>query len=279
MLAGAGVGAVMGAAVASTRPSPMRCDDGDPWADPFFPFHRRTGLVPYGDDLWLAQQPLNWLGMEVGARMAVIRTPQGLLIYSPIEASFALTEAVRLLGEVRWIVAPNLLHNLWVADWAQAFPGASVRVAPNLPERRPDLRHDGVLHKGEDAPWPEGEIGTEVVRGHKVHVEVALFHRKTGTLLVADLLQNIGHAPETRPLTRAGLRLVGMSARPTLPTDMKLTLQDLPAFQASARRILDWPVQRIVLAHGRLVTEDAGGALEDAFAFAFPGGRIPVLPD
>lgn len=43
-------------------------------------------LVELAPDLWVATQPLRFLGLEVGSRMTVVRLPsQKLVLISPIE--------------------------------------------------------------------------------------------------------------------------------------------------------------------------------------------------
>ena len=51
-------------------------------------------------DLWITDSPLRFLGLEVGARMAVVRLPgPKLLLHSPIAAAPDLVSQVKALGE------------------------------------------------------------------------------------------------------------------------------------------------------------------------------------
>lgn len=266
---------VTGAAVAGARPAPRLPAHPQPHG-PLYPHHKRTGLVPWGDDLWVAQQPLVFAGLEVGARMTVVRTPAGLLLYSPIAPTEALVSAVRLLGEVRWIVAPNPFHHLWAGAWAQRFSGAMLWGPSALQARRPDLALSGVVDDGQAAPWAGQGLRTEVVHGNPAHTEIVLLHEATGTLIVAGLIMNIGHAPETPPLTRAGLRLAGMAGQPGPPLEIKLGVTDMGALQRSATAVCSWPVRRILPCHGRPVQAHADQVLHDVLRFAFPGGAAPA---
>ncbi|MEO1482411.1 MAG: hypothetical protein AAFU77_09925 [Myxococcota bacterium] len=78
-------------------------------------------LVSVTKDVWVAKAPLALPGgIEVGATMTVVRlADRGLWIHSPIPLNQALVTELDALGEVRWIVAPNLLHHL--------FLGAGIR--------------------------------------------------------------------------------------------------------------------------------------------------------
>ena len=99
-------------------------------------------------DLWVAEQPLRFGLVELGARMTVIRLAgSSLLIYSPISFSEDLRAELEGLGEIRYLVAPNRFHHLFMSDYVDAHPDARLYVAPGLPEKRADLSIEGVLPK------------------------------------------------------------------------------------------------------------------------------------
>ena len=75
-------------------------------------------------DLWVSDTPLRFLGLEVGARMTVVRLPDGgLWLHSPVRAAPELVREVQALGPVTCLVAPNKLHHLFVGEWQQACQG------------------------------------------------------------------------------------------------------------------------------------------------------------
>ena len=105
-------------------------------------------------DLWIADSSLRFVGLEIGARMTVVRLPGGeLLIHSPIAATEDLVGEVKALGSVAYLVAPNRFHHLFVAEWLEACPEASIYVAPGLDEKRPDLEISGVLTDEPEPGW------------------------------------------------------------------------------------------------------------------------------
>ncbi len=252
---------VLGAAVADTLPPPVRAIPDDEASD--------GALVALADGLHVARVPLVFHGAPFGTRMTVIDTGEGLLVYSPVEATEARLASVRALGEVRWIVAPNPLHHLFVAAWTEAFPDAVLVAAPGLAARRPDLTVAVELTEGTDAPWPVEVVRAEAVHGHPFHVEIVLFHVPSATLVVSDLIENLGQdGGGFRPVQRALLRAVGMDRRPGPPTDWKWTVRDRPALAASVATVSGWAPARIVPAHGPRIDEDAQAVWDDAFAFA-----------
>lgn len=76
-------------------------------------------LREYGEQLWLADGPaVSFLSVPYPTRMAVVRLRDGgLWIWSPIELTDALAEAVEELGPVRHLVEPNKIHHLYLDRW------------------------------------------------------------------------------------------------------------------------------------------------------------------
>jgi|GEM_PF-390838 len=271
--------AVLAAAVDRVVPPARRPDSQLPHLPlqpdakhPMVPHWANTGLVEYvPGELWVAQQPLVFYGMQLGARMTVVKANAAgdLLVYSPIALNDRLKAQVEALGNVKFLVAPNILHHLFVGEWLRAFPGAQAWAAPGLAKRRPDVAWTGTLESDRtDVPWDRDCADFLVTQGHPLDNEVLLFAPNAKTLVVADAIQNLGHEPEVESgRTRLFLELFGMRGRPTPPTDHKLTLEDPAALGRVANRVLDWDFERIVLAHGRLVERDARDVWADAYAF------------
>ncbi|MBY0401821.1 DUF4336 domain-containing protein, partial [Myxococcota bacterium] len=104
--------------------------------------------------LWTAHAPLRFFGLELGARMSVVRLAGGdLLLHSPVAATPELVREVAALGRVAHLVAPNRLHHLFVGEWKRRFPDAAIHVAPGLERKRADLPIDSVLGDRSDPSW------------------------------------------------------------------------------------------------------------------------------
>ena len=72
-------------------------------------------------DLWTRDAPQRFFGVEVGARMTVVRLPgPRLLLHSPVPAAPELLREVEALGPVAYLVAPNKFHHLSAGDWQRA---------------------------------------------------------------------------------------------------------------------------------------------------------------
>ena len=222
-------------------------------------------------DLWVTERPLRFVGIEVGCRMTVVRLAgRRLVVHSPVAPDPELVAEVGELGSVDWLVAPNRFHHLWVEPWSREFPEAAVLVAPGLEEKRPDLSVSAVLRNGAPAEWT-GELELLPIEGAPMVNEVVLFHRPTSTLVVADLAFHIG--PSSPWPTRLLFRLAGRPGELAPTAAEKLLVRDRPAFRASLERVLSWPIERVIVAHGDVLEKGGGPALARGYDWLWPRDR------
>ena len=203
--------------------------------------------------------------------MTVVRLPgPRLLLHSPVAAGAELVREVQALGPVAYLVAPNRFHHLFVGEWQQACPEASVYVAPGLERKRPDLRGAATLTNEPEPDWA-GTIDQVLVSGLPLANEVVFFHRPSATLVASDLAFNVGSS--SPPLTRLAFRLGGAYGHlsPTLLD--RLFVRDRSAFGRSLARILDWPFERVVVAHGRVSESGGREELARGYSWVLGGGR------
>jgi hypothetical protein len=223
-------------------------------------------LRPFGPEIWLADGPeADVAGFRYPTRMAVIRLEgNGLLIWSPVALSESLRKEVDGLGAVTSLVAPNSLHHLFLDDWRRTYPEAKLFAAPGLAARRPGLVIDAEL--GEEPP-PEwaSSLDQVVMRGNRITTEVVFFHRLSGTVLFTDLLQQFppGWFRGWRALI-ARLDLMTQPV-PTVPRKFRAAFTDRRAARAALGRILAWPADKVVMAHGAPVEEDGRAFIARAF--------------
>jgi len=216
-------------------------------------------------DLWIADSSLRFFGVEIGTRMTVVRLPGSrLLLHSPIAARPELVHQVGELGSVAYLVAPNRFHHLYLSEWQRAFPEASAYVAPGLDSKRPDLEVEAVLSDTPEPGWA-GTMDQLLVSGFPLANEVVFFHRPSASLIVTDLAFNIG--ARSPWLTRLVFRL-GRAYGRLAPTVLeRLLVRDRSAFRDSLTRILEWPFERVVVAHGQV--KERGGRDELARGYSW----------
>jgi len=222
-------------------------------------------------DLWIAESPLRFLGVEMGSRMSVVRLRSGqLLLHSPIRVTPELVREVTALGRVAYLVAPNRLHHLFVGEWKHACPEAAIHVAPGLDRKRPDLQIAGVLADAPHAGWADA-VDQVILRGCPFMNEVVFFHRSSSTLLAADLAFNIGSSSPR--LTRLAFRLGGTYSRLSPTLLERLLVRDRAAFRRSLEQVLAWPFERVVVAHGEVSETGGRESLVDGYSWVLSPAR------
>lgn len=222
------------------------------------------GLEPLATDVWVARRPLRIAVGDIGARMTVLRLPDGsLLLHSPVQLDPALERALRELGPVRWIVGPSKAHHLFLGDHVKAFPDAALCGAPGLAEKRRDLAFQHVLATQPPPGWPES-VKLQLVEGCPFMNEIALLHAPSRTLVLTDLVFNVPRGgPNRAPLFHW---LVGATGRFGPHRLIRFGIRDRAAARRSLDRILAWDFDRIVMSHGEVVETGGRRLLEQAFA-------------
>jgi hypothetical protein len=144
--------------------------------------------------------------------------------------------AVESLGPVAHLYAPNVYHHLRIGEWAAAFPSARLHAPPGLARKRPDLRIDRV-HDAAPAAAMIGIVDELRIDGFRLE-ESVLVYRPARTLVVADLVHNIG-APRHR-WTRLYTRLMGFHDRVALSRMIRwiLHLPSIPPPRAPLSTVL-----------------------------------------
>ena len=228
-------------------------------------------LHSIADDLWVAEQPLRYLGVALATRMTIVRLASGaLLVHSPIHLTDELGSAAESAGRVGFIVAPNRFHHLFVADWQKAYPDAQTFCAPGLDTKRADLKFTAILGDEPPSAWAD-EIDQAFMRALPPLNEIVFFHRKSRTVIFTDLLFNI--ARHESAYARFLLRLDGAFHGPAIPRSFRLLLRrrrvECVAF---LDRLLSWNFDRAILAHGTLIESGAKPMIERAWRFAHTAG-------
>jgi len=226
--------------------------------------------------VWVCPYPVRYAGARFNARMTVIRLRDGqVILHSPGPLDEALKRAIAGVGPVGWIVAPGTFHHLHVAAASRAYPQAQVLICPGVEQKQRGLAYDAVLGEVPPDAWA-GEIALQPVLDNRVIREVVFLHAPSRTLIVTDLIEFIGDAtPGVGRVLRFWWKWVTfMWNKPRPAPEYTLGWRDKQAAAKALSRILDWEFDRIVLAHGDLVYEDAKAVARDAWARVLKrGGR------
>ena len=225
-------------------------------------------LKHFGREIWTADGPdVSVFGFHYPTRMAVMRlSGEDLFIWSPIKLTDSLRTAVDRLGSVKHIVAPNSLHHLFIPEWADAYPGAKVYAPPGLREKREDIGFHADLGSSPSPDWID-DIDQVLMHGNRITTEVVFFHIKSGTVLFTDLIQQI--PADLLSGWRAVVARLDLMVgpEPSVPRKFRLAFTNRRDARDSLKRILAWPAEKVLMAHGTPVEKDAQAFLRRAFGW------------
>ncbi len=226
-------------------------------------------LEKLGDEIWTAEgsDVVAMLGFHYPTRMAVIRLAGGeLLIWSPVALTDGLRAEIEALGNVGYLIAPNSLHHLFIADWKRSYPAARIYAAPGLREKRRDIAFDGELGDASVPEW-SGDIEHVIVKGNAITSEAVFFHRTSRTVIFTDLIQQFpaDWFSGWRAVVAKWDLMLG--PEPSVPRKFRAAFTDRRAARACVERILAWPAEKVLMAHGTPVTANAQAMLRRAFVW------------
>ncbi len=225
-------------------------------------------ISSFGPGLWLADGGyVDVAGFKYPTRMCLIELGDGsLAVWSPVALTDALAKQVSELGKVRALIAPNHLHHLALSEWVTAFPEAELFGAPGLAAKRQDLSFDAVL--GDIAPelW-SNVMDQTLIPGNLITKEIVFFHHASQAVIFCDFLQQFpkGHFSGWRRLVAQADGMIGET--PQVPRKFRLATTGRAAARAAISKVLEWPSQSLVVAHGAPMKQSAQAHLKAAFAW------------
>jgi uncharacterized protein DUF4336 len=216
--------------------------------------------------LWTFHQSLSVLGAEIGCRMTVVRLGDGaLLVHSPIRLTSALKHRLAQLGTVGHVLAPNLDHYLFVADYRDHYPDARLYAAPGVAAKLPGVRFDVVLEHPHTISTFEQTVAQRYFRSSTKLQELVLFHGPTRTLISADLAFNI---QESHGLLSGALLRLNDSYKSFGPSRVcRSHITEPRLARADVDAILALLPERIIVSHGDVLRARGTDALRQAYAW------------
>lgn len=215
------------------------------------------------DGIWLMSEPVSILGMRLTSTTTILRLSDGrLLLYSPVGFTPERRSEVDRLGPVAHLYAPSTFHHLHVGEWIAAYPQARLHAPAGLAKKRPDLMIDRVFATRPE-PAFEDVVEEIAIDGFRLEERV-LFQRPERTLIVADLVHNVGRPAQL--WAKLYTRVMGFHDRVALSRMIRWTaFADQGAARRSIDALLALPIERLVVGHGAPVTIGAREALARAF--------------
>ncbi|BAY21073.1 hypothetical protein NIES2100_08180 [Calothrix sp. NIES-2100] len=191
-----------------------------------WPFWLAVPLYPYGkrrtirtevvkDTIWTFDQLQGILYTIVPIRMTVVKLEAGgLFVYAPVaptaECIRLINELVDKYGDVKYIILPTssgLEHKVFVGPFARRFPQAQVFVAPHqwsFPFNLPLSWLGFPLRRTQEIPEDNSQVPfadefdyavLDINLGRGSFGEVAIFHKRSHTLLLTDTILSVPEEP------------------------------------------------------------------------------------
>lgn len=222
------------------------------------------------NNIWVGEQPLKYLGLNVGTRMTLIRlVTSELIVISPIQVDNTTIHQLNALGDVSYIIAPNLYHYLFASSFKAIYPKAKLWAAPGLESKRSELPIDKVISVDEKSILDEVEYllfdGLKVLdlNGPSLLNECVFFHRESRTLILTD---TAFHFDESFSLTtQLVARLIGGYKKLSPSLLEKFATQETEKVKQSVQKVLAWDFNRVVMAHGSIIERDAKRKLREGY--------------
>ncbi len=227
-----------------------------------------SALQLFGTDLWIMDgDPVRMFTIPFSTRMTIVRLESGKLwIHSPVAPTPNRIDALKRLGPVSFIIAPNRIHSLGVNPFKVKFPNAEVWVSPNFPESHKDIEADSVFGSDTNPEWGD-EIEYHIFAGSFYLDEVVFFHKKSRTLIVTDIIQK--HVTAKDPwFWRQVKHLAGVLGKEGgVSLDLKASFTDRSLAGKSKEKVLSWDFDRLVISHGYCVNKNAKSIVENCLSW------------
>jgi len=222
-------------------------------------------ITHIGESIWVADGPLvNDMGLTFTTRMTIVKLPGGTLwVCDPVPVSQATRASVDALGPVQHLVSSTQRHIWRLESWHRTYPRAGLWTCGHVPRRLRGLPYAGIV--GDEPLW-DG-IQQTIFAGNRLLREAVFFHRPSKTLIMGDLVQANMPLPG-HPISNLVFRLAdGAGPSGQVGRDLRMTFTDKDAARRSLEKVSSWDFDRLVLAHGPIVCDDATAYLATAFAW------------
>ena len=230
--------------------------------------HTHGMFKEFGPSLFIADGPtVSFYGFPYPTRMAVARLSDGnAWVWSPTELTDDIVDFMKTFESVRYIVSPNKIHHLFLAQWHDRWPDALMYAPPGLAPRKPDLRFDAELGDDPDPAWA-ADIDQVIFRGSLAMEEVVFFHRESRTAIVCDLIQRHPEATMTgwKGMLMRVDSLVGENG--STPREWRASFLRRRKARAAREAVLSWQPERLLIAHGECAQTGATEIIDKALSW------------
>jgi hypothetical protein len=227
-------------------------------------------------------------------------TSGGLAVFSPVALTKAAqTKVIEMGGDVRYIVALDYEHHIFISEWAKEYPAAKIIGPEGLPEKRAKQTDDpkigneefAVVFKKENKreiridPEFDADFDYEYVDGH-ANLEIVFFYKPERVLIQADLLFNLPPTEQYSKVPEAELpgdgavgKLFACVQNPRGDTkwlqrfNWYLLAKNRDSFNDSMAQIAQWDFHTMIPCHGDVLEGDGKEVFMKVFDWHLQGHK------
>jgi hypothetical protein len=205
--------------------------------------------------------------MRITRNMAVVRDHGELSLVNPIRLDAAGERALLALGEVKRILRLGPMHGLDDPYYVDRF--AAELWAQGDSENYPEPKIAQKLAADRPLPFPAAELFE--FAGTKQPESALLVRRNPGVLLTCDSIQHYGDYRHNTLLARLVMPRIGFPKTTVVgPIWLKLMTPPGDSLKSEFERLLTLDFDRLLSAHGSLLTSGAKTSVAAAIRRAFP---------
>ncbi|MDH5230580.1 MAG: hypothetical protein OEZ58_17930 [Gammaproteobacteria bacterium] len=213
--------------------------------------------------LWVDEVDFKLIGINFGNRMTCIKLNDGRwCLHSPNKFKAETYEQLSAMGVIHFLVAPSLMHNLFIMDWKNQQSSTQVLAPSSAKKLSADQSLDQLSSKELNNLFNK-EITCVPIQGMPVLQEYAFIHHASRSLILTDLVFNF--SSEVKGWAKLFLKLYGAYNKfgPTLT--IRMLIKDKPAFKQSLEQILEHDFDRVIMSHGAIIETNGKHRLQQAF--------------
>jgi len=224
-------------------------------------------------DVWTFSCPFARFGLfPVGGRSTAVKLPDGnIWVLASTPLTDETKEKLGEIGTVKWIVAANAVHFLYLGEFKKQYPDAKLIATQEVVQKmaKENLMFDGVWSSDSTEPKYgfEDHIQHCFFSGSK-NKDVTFLHPASKTMIEADLLLNL---PATEQYSRTGwsgkIPLIG-DLTPYMWVHRKFAWSmgvDKEAMRRDVKTVAGWDFERIIPCHGDVIEKDGNKAWREAY--------------
>ncbi|KAF8316784.1 hypothetical protein DL93DRAFT_2165911 [Clavulina sp. PMI_390] len=233
--------------------------------------------------VWIFSRPFaRYNVVPIGGRSTAIKLATGdvwVLASTPLTPETK--ETIDAMGPVKWIMAADVVHHLFIDEFKANYPEAKVIGVSGL-EAKKQFKFDGLygVDPADTKYGFEPEIQACYFSGFK-NRDVAFFHAPSKTLIEADLMMNLPPTEQYSKTNSTGkLPFVGDFISPWTNLQKRFLWSlglDKEAMKRDAKTVAGWDFTRVIPCHGNVIEEKGKEAWREAYKWYLESNTTHTL--